>query len=115
MAADGRCACGSRIFYDLGTRITCDDGRAFTIPGVQISVCVNCESRVAILGKDGERKAVVRFGSGPKAEKELFLAALNGWKTDHDKAPNDNLLTATEADQKDFERHGIPLPEAAQK
>lgn len=115
MANDGRCACGSRIFYDLDTRITCEDGRAFSIPGAQIAVCVNCESRVKIIGADGERKTVVPFKAGPSAEKELFLMAIGGWMTDHDKAPNENLLTVTEADQKDYERHGIPRPEVVQK
>lgn len=115
MANDGRCACGCRIFFDLDARITCEDGRAFGIPDIQLAVCVSCESRVKIVGGDGERKTVVPFRGGPAAEKELFLLAIGGWQNDHPTAPNKDFITCSEADQKDYERHGIPRPEAATK
>lgn len=115
MADDGRCACGSRIFFDLNTRITCEDGRAFSIPSPQISVCVSCGATVKFVGVDGEKKSVVPWKAGPEGERELFLSALEHMKNDHPNAPNRDFITITEADQKDFERHGIPRPEVVTK
>lgn len=107
MANDGRCACGCRIFFDKATRITCADGRAFNIPGIQISECVSCGSTVKIIGNDGERKTVIRFTHGKDAEKSLFLEALESSKVEHVKAPNSHYIVAEEGDLKDFERLGI--------
>jgi len=111
MSNDGRCTCGCRIFYDRSLRMTTADGSAYNIPGIQIVECVNCANVSKVVGTDGERKTVIPFVSGRAAEKDLFLAAMDAWKVDHDKAPNSHYFIHEEADMKDFERLGIPQPE----
>lgn len=107
MSDNGRCPCGCRIFFDLNTRITCSDGRAFDIPTVQISKCVSCELVCLIIGANGEKKTVKPFKSGKDAERELFLAALGYWKNDHNPERNRDFITISDEDKKDFERLGL--------
>lgn len=115
MASDGRCACGCRIFFDLNARITCADGRAFSIPNPQVSVCVGCGTTVKILGGNGERKTIVPFRAGKEGERDLFLAAIECWKNEHSPERNDNYITIGDEDRKDFDRLGIPHTEVVVK
>lgn len=111
MANDGRCACGSRIFFALPTQITTSAGTVFSIPSANVVTCVSCGSTALMLGGDGERKTVTPIKTGLEVERVLFKLALEDWKIDHEKAPNRDCITVEDADRTDFKRLNVPEPD----
>lgn len=109
---DGRCECGSRIFFNKQTLITTANGSIRDIPSIMVMECVRC-SRTYQVSTDPGVKTLIPFKSGMEAEKSLFLAALESWKNTDRPQSNESLIVLDDADRKDFERLGVPAPPEA--
>lgn len=103
---DGRCECGSRIFFQRPLLITTANGTIRDIPSTLVMECVQC-LRVYSVSTDPGRKTLVPFGVGRDSEKLLFKTALKDWKNVESNGTNDSLIVLEPADEQDFERLGV--------
>lgn len=103
---EGRCECGSRIFFHKQGIITTASGTIRDIPAVMILDCSRCTKTYLVSTKSGPKK-LVPFVKGVEGEKALFFAALESWKNTDRPESNESHIVLDEADKKDFERLGV--------
>lgn len=114
MANDGRCSCGCRIFFSRQIAITTASGSIRDIPSMMILECIRC-LRVYSTSTDPGKKTLQEWGVGEEGERMLFSAALKDWMNRDRPQDNANFLILEEADEKDFDRLGIPKPESVKQ
>lgn len=106
MTDNGRCECGSRIFFEKPTRITASDGSVRDIPAVFVMECVRC-CRVYLCSSEAGKKTLQPYVPGFEGEQTLFRLALESWKNHDRPEANPSLIVLNEADKEDYGRLGI--------